>query len=221
VYRLHLRAIGVVAANTNQLQVRPTTTTVSETGDVYAGGVQAENSTITSSYIRTTTGTATRNVETFFADFVHAPQAMTIYAKLRARIASGGNSDVRVLHIGSATPGADPRLIILDDPNGYTAAHDNGSTVVTTADTLTGVALDEPFELRLVVNADGSLLLGQSIDEAAEEVTATTAANALGAAWAGQRLYLNSSGASNVGLNAFEATKVMPGVLSLAAMRGL
>ena len=63
VFRVLLRATGVVIANTNQLQVYPATDNVlaiGNTGNVYVGGVQAEDMQIVTPYIPTTTVAVTR-----------------------------------------------------------------------------------------------------------------------------------------------------------------
>jgi hypothetical protein len=67
-YRFRFQSTSVTAANTNQIEVYPATdaaASVALSGDVYAGGVQAENADSVSTYIPTTTGTVTRGDEDF------------------------------------------------------------------------------------------------------------------------------------------------------------
>lgn len=64
VYRFRFRSTSVTAANSHLLAVYAAgdiAASVSLFGDVYVGGVQAENAEICTSYIPTTTGTVTRN----------------------------------------------------------------------------------------------------------------------------------------------------------------
>ena len=66
VYRLSFLTTSVTAANTNSLQVYPATDAaleVSNTGTIYAGGVQAEDAVFTSSYIPTAAATVARNAD--------------------------------------------------------------------------------------------------------------------------------------------------------------
>jgi len=62
VYRVFFLSASVVAANTNNLYFYPTYA-VGATGNIYIGGVQAENATTASSHIPTTTGAVTRNAD--------------------------------------------------------------------------------------------------------------------------------------------------------------
>ena len=72
VYRAEVLTTSVTATNTNSLQFYPATDAalaVLATGDVYVGGVQAENSALlASSYIKTTTGAVTRNADSLTYD---------------------------------------------------------------------------------------------------------------------------------------------------------
>lgn len=61
VYRAEMVATGVVAANNNQLNIYAADT--ADTGDIYYGGVQAEDALYPSSYIPTTTVAVTRSAD--------------------------------------------------------------------------------------------------------------------------------------------------------------
>jgi hypothetical protein len=66
VYYFEFQTTSVTAGNTNQLEVYPATTAalaVANTGTVYAGGVTAYNALFGGSYLKTTSGTVTRNGE--------------------------------------------------------------------------------------------------------------------------------------------------------------
>lgn len=63
-YRLHMTAPGVVAANTNSLRIAPAGIGTSATGTVIAWGAQAEDVSKPTSYMATTTTAATRVADT-------------------------------------------------------------------------------------------------------------------------------------------------------------
>lgn len=63
-YRLHLTAIGVIAANSNQFRVFPAGAGTSATGTAHVWGVQNEDVAKPTSYIATTTTTASRVADT-------------------------------------------------------------------------------------------------------------------------------------------------------------
>lgn len=67
VFRVFALTASVTAANTNSLQVYPAADAalaVGMAGNIYCGGVQAENASTASSHIPTTTGPVTRNADT-------------------------------------------------------------------------------------------------------------------------------------------------------------
>lgn len=80
VYRLLFATTAVTAANTNWIQfvVRN-----SVTGNVYAGGVLAEDAAFPSSPIKTAGAAVTRNTEVFSCAINLAPQSLTLYARFR------------------------------------------------------------------------------------------------------------------------------------------
>jgi hypothetical protein len=85
VYRLEFQTATVTAANTNNLWVLPATNAalaVANTGTLYAGGVQAENSLYPSSYIKTTTATVTRAADALTYPIGFPPCDLTVYAKV-------------------------------------------------------------------------------------------------------------------------------------------
>lgn len=223
VYRFHFATTAVVAANTNAIQLYPTNSgTASETGDVYIGGIQAEDALTPSSYVATTTVAVTRNADTLYSDFFAPPQEMTVYVKCL----EGGTKDVisgGVFHIGGTSSGGDARFQIHSDGAGkYVARHDNGIDNRNTQ----GSQLPEPDlgalnEFRAVLNGDGSVFLGQSIDNGAEVVSSTTLPAELQGAWNNTRLYLGSRGTGERGVGRFAAVKVVRGVRSRSDMRAL
>jgi hypothetical protein len=103
VYRLEFQTAAVTAANTNNLYVYPATDSalaVSGTGNIYVGGVQAENAPYPSSYIKTTTGTVTRAADYLVFPIGFPPQDLTIYAKvIRPAYADVNGSATEYKHI--------------------------------------------------------------------------------------------------------------------------
>jgi len=85
VYRLSFQTTSVTAANTNQLEVYPATTSalaVANTGSLYVGGVQCENTTAPSAYVKTTTGTVTTNLDLVSATVAVPIADFSVYVRL-------------------------------------------------------------------------------------------------------------------------------------------
>lgn len=219
VYRFLFAAPSVVAANTNQLRILPAILP-GNIGNVYAGGFQAENAPVATSYIRTTTVAVTRGAEVAYLPFARPPQAMTIYARFAAR-GLLSVSGARLLHIGLTGASTDPRLYIGESSGFFRVGHDNGTAEVTS--TLAAApSFGQMVELRAVLNADGSVQIHQSIAAAAEVSASASSApsGGLADAWAGERLYLAADPAGgNGGFASFVALKIASGVYSLADMR--
>lgn len=184
------------------------------------GGQQEDDQSFATSYMPSVSAAGGRAADTLYFDFPHAPQEMTVYVRFiesgTKDVASGG-----LVHVGSATQSADPRFVIQSDGAGlYAVRHDNGMiNLVQTA--ASGPSQGDDVELRAVLNADGSVFLGQSLNAASETVTATTATGALQGAWADTRLYVNSRGTSSPGVVIVPVVKVAAGVKTMAEMRSL
>jgi hypothetical protein len=221
VYRLYFQTTAITPANTNTMQVIPASGVpidgVSQ-GYVYAGGVQVENSPFPTSYQRTTTGTVTRSADSFYLPFNALPREMTVYAKFIERGSALTVAGERLFQITDGSDSPPAFIVFANGSGGYTVYHDNGGSNVSAAPAATP-GIGRTVEFRAVLNANGSVLGGISIDGAAEVVSGTSAANALAAAWAGARLYLNRSSTTLSGYNAFRCVKVAAGVRTLAEMR--
>lgn len=103
VYRLLFTTSSITAANTNELSVRPAN--LAETGNVYAGGVQAEDNTTPTDYLYTTTATAVNVALTDLAD------------RLRRHLLNGGTCSVQTSDAAASAyatcglkPGGAPQL---------------------------------------------------------------------------------------------------------------
>lgn len=182
----------------------------------YVWGVQDEAGSFATSYAATTTPAVTRSADSFYVPFPYTPQAMTIYLKFVERgtitIASAAQA-----YVGNAgNTGA--RLWIDSTGTYYRVRHHNGSSEVT-ATLAAAPAIGDVVELRAVLSATGTVLIGQSIGGATETVTSASSALALATAFGDTRLYLNSTGTSNQGATAILAYRVMRGVQTLTTMR--
>lgn len=85
VYRFLFQTTSVTAANTNQIEVYPATTSglaTSDTGTVYAGGVQAENYDYPRAYIKTLGSTVTTVADRLTTTFTQPIADFTLYARL-------------------------------------------------------------------------------------------------------------------------------------------
>ncbi len=212
---------GLVDTQTNQAQFLPASTAAANTGAAYLWGVQAEATSYATSFVGGTTAAASTRVrDLFYSPFLHPPQAMTAYVKLREVGGSAGSGVV--LHLGSSAAAASPRLTI--------AAGSTGSYVATwtttggsLASTVAGApAVDATVELRAVLNANGSIQLGRSVNSAAETLGTASTAGTLPSAWVGTRLYLGTGGTTGVGNpNPLGVVRIARGVRSLAEMRAV
>lgn len=223
VYRFGFASTSVTAANTNRLYIFPATTAafaVANVGNVYAGGVQAENAAFPGEYIPTVGAALTRSADALSFAFPAIPQAMTVYVKF---VESGGRFDngYKSIYALTDSPGNSPFLHINGNATAYIAAHNNGSATRTTAASGTP-ATGDVVEMRHVVNTDGSTYLGSSINAAAEAVTSATAANTFASRWGSSGnalLSVASFGNYDFGFAVVGKLYIAAGVKTLAQMR--
>lgn len=84
-YRFQFQTTSVTAANTNQLEVYPATTSalaVANTGTVYAGGVQVENAVAPGPYNKTLGSTVTSNRDLLSASVTLPLSDFTVYLRI-------------------------------------------------------------------------------------------------------------------------------------------
>lgn len=211
-YLLKFQTTSVTAANANQVELYPATTSglaVSNTGSLYWGSVQVENAPSCGSRVLTTTAAATLQTESLPYPWDVPPQACTLYVRLvelGTRLSSLGVVDV-------GGDGSSPRLYLDSTGTTYRITHENGTGSVTAS--ATGPpAFGADVELRAVLRTDGSVLLGQSINGAAETVSAASAALPLATAWASPDLSCLAA------LHGLVTVQVRFGEWSLVQMRG-
>lgn len=137
VYRIRMATAAVTAANTNQIEIYPATTSglaVGNTGNVLVGGVQAEDGTYPTSYIPTVAATVSRNADVLTYPFAGNADATvgTAYAEVTTEWATAGNTSeviafsagaLNTLYIGNA---AAATTININD--GTTTANKTGLT---------------------------------------------------------------------------------------------
>lgn len=221
VYRLSFTASGVVASQTNVLWVYLTDPdTVALTGDVYLGGVQAENALTPGAYVKTTTVAASRVADLLYFPFLPVPQEMTVYVRHYDRGALLVGTGMRLITFGLAGSNDALYLTASAAAGNWRASHKTaaGGTVNSTA--AATPTFNDAVELRMVLASTGAVTLGQSINAGTEAVAAASSANALAAAWNETRLYINGeSGAA--GRAAFTHVAVAYGTKTMAEMREL
>lgn len=233
VYRFWFQTTSVTAANTNQLSIWPArdaASTVTLTGTVYAGGVQAEETgaitTVPSSYIPTTTVAVTRAADFMEFPVLWLPRDLTIYV-----------DSIELGTFQNSTLGA--RLILLGDNDSDTAnlamirANTSTTQDVTCSSNTTGVggafsdltsggvALSDQHEIRFPVLST-VYTAGRSINGAAEVLGSTSAgAVAHPAAYAEAVLSMTggSLGATFQGAHAIRTVKVAIGERTMAQCR--
>jgi hypothetical protein len=186
---------------------------------VLVWGAQLEKlAAFASSDIPTGATAVTRAADSMSFAFPYAPQAMTVYADFVESgdtLLTGGNG---VFAIGDSTNEA--LFVGGNQPGAYFLLHRRAGDVASTAAAVP--TLGQRVELRGVMQADGSVFLGQSVDAAAEAVAATSAANAVSTSFSAATLRINGRTAGTTdGFIALRSLKIAAGVQSMATMRSL
>ena len=171
-----------------------------------------------SSYIPTSGGTDARTAELLNFPFNARPQAMTFYLRFfeLGTIATGGGYLFAVL---SATD-ENPSLRLFVQGAAYRLQHVSAAGTAIAATMAAGPSVGDVTELVGQLNADGSILMIQSINGAAATETSASSALTMGDAWAAPTLYVATRGSGDQGSqNAFMNIVFVRGVHSLARMR--
>lgn len=216
-WALYGEATGVVVGNTNRLQIDPANSnSVSGSIDVYRANAYSDNvpgfSILDAS--------EARSADEFYADFPHPPQEMTVYVRFKS---SAYKQTGRIMQIGGAVASADPRFgIFRQSTTDFRCFYSNNSTFVGVNVTSTPDG-DDLVEFRGVLNADGSVQCGVSVNSGAETTSIASAAisGGLSDAWKDTRLYINSGGTTEQWVAAYHSVKVARGIKTMAQMRAL
>lgn len=165
---------------------------------------QQEDAAFATSAIETTSP-VTRATDNFYFDYQPSPQAMMAYCRF-VEAGSIANPNSAVWEITGPTHVV-PSLFVARGSAGYFADH--GTTVNEYATSaLTAPAVGDLVELVLILFANGSMRLDQSINGGAVSSSSVSTALALAAAWSGPRLWLNSLGPTDyIGSNRFAEMK--------------
>lgn len=182
-YAIDVACTAVTVASPHEIRIGAATT-ATQTGSVYLGAVLVERDDArASSRIATPAGTSVARAREVLGWLVPYPPlgAQAWQLDLVEAGATGiTNSVVAVL---TDQNGANPSLAVTCNASGrYTVTHHNGSSSVTVSAS-TSPTFGQWVRLVVLLNADGSVQLGQSIAGAAFTWTAVSAALAFGAAW--------------------------------------
>lgn len=213
-WAIYGRSTSVTAANTHRVYVYSNVSASAGAITVYRVNVYDDQYSPAGSIVD---ASEILPQDTFYVSFPHAPQAMTAYVKfIELGTVTGG---YQILWIGG-TDLSVPYFSIGSDSTKYYGRHGNG--VSTLSSSLSAAPeMGDVVELRVVLAADGSVQAHQSINGAAETSATATAALPFASAWAGSRLYINSTPLGSEGRAIFLDVKIVSGSQSLAAMRSI
>lgn len=168
--------------------------------------------------ILTTSASASRATDNLNAAFSYGPRSMTIYAKYIAEHISGG-VDAVIAAVGSGNP----FVAILSAGTTGVAKVQNVNLAGANVSATIGSAptLGQVVEIRGVINVDGSVLVGQSIANASETVSAASGAQTLEAAWTSSVVTIGSAGGSSPHSMGLMNLLILNGVRTLVQCRGL
>jgi hypothetical protein len=159
--------------------------------------------------------------ETFYADFVAPPQAMTVYAKFPDAGSLALGATRGIVHIGGTSATSQARLQLeVPSTTEYKVGYSDGDTGVESRLTSSAVWASE-VELRGVLSATGTVQIGQSLNGGAETLGSVSAAVPLPSAWSGERIYIGSRATVSHGVGVYQAIKVARGEKTMAQMRAL
>lgn len=213
-WALYGQSTSITAANTNRPVIIPAGT-AGQTGSIDVYRVNAYNATYPPWGILD--ASEAQAVETLYAPYTAAPQAMSVYVKF---IEAGtiGLSNGTILYVGDSAS-SDARLMIQRGGSAvYAGTHDPGTASTSTL--AAGPSWGDTVELLLTLASDGTPILSQSLNGATATTGTGQTAQALAYSWSGQRIYVGSEGGTgNNGVNPILSVKVARGVQSLAYMR--
>jgi hypothetical protein len=212
VYRIHAQTTAITAANSHLAYAMGGGTATS----MLVSGIQPEDATFPSSLLPTTSATLTRNQDLLSFPLGILPRVLTVYVDAMWYVAADAGTNFTAFAIGSGAPFLVGRL------DGTTleavTLHDNGTGNVN-AQTSNAGSYGHRGESRHVLQADGSVFTGLSVDGGTEVVTAASGPKTFAAAWANAVLYIGNQNGAQPGYFGFRAVRIAAGIQNLAFMR--
>lgn len=227
VWRLLFTTNSVTAANTNEIHLYAGRRgTVADTGDVYWGGVQAEDAIAASSYIATTTSTVTRNADTGIdLPIGFGPQGLTLYVKFgdigMARREGANAGDVVSVGLQSGGGSAGEGYIQIDNGSGgddyevKTVAGSGATTASVDIGDGNDFSAGDLVEVSAQIDSDFGIAGGAYRIDGGSETALGTASNSEGmpTSWVADYVRIHSE--------RILAVKVVTGARSLSDMAAL
>jgi hypothetical protein len=223
VYRFEFQTTSVTAANSHSIEWTPADNGAADTGNVYAGGFQAEDAPFPSSYIKTTTATVTRAADALSVTFGHnATDTETWYARIARPVWADASGSITispyVFRIGTASPTTvtvSPYLLYQAAARTVEAGIDSSSTDRTaTASVASGTQTIAAKFASLTTGGTVTLDVGAGYGSASAAATA-------GDAFSAQTLYIGtSSAAGNELFGVLLDLVAARGAISMQGMQG-
>ncbi len=170
-----------------------------------------------SSYIPTSGGTDARTRDQLSFPLLARPQALTVYLRVIELGSALTKANTRLFTISNAAASI-PSLMVISPSGTYRLDHSTASGSVTATAGATP-SIGDIVELACQLNPDGSVVIIQSINGGTATTSATSSALTMGTAWSEATIWLNSTGTSAIGYNAFMNIVIVRGVHSLDRMR--
>ena len=190
------------------------------TSSAFMWGAQFEtDKDFATSYIPTTTGSATRNAESIFWPFTLIPQGMTVqitYIDLGVGLQT---DNPRIVTTEDGAAGKPRFLVSPNTSREPRCLNEDASGNVQSAVVGLTSAIGDVMEIRAVLFPDGAVQCHGSKNGAAESSGTKSAARALEAAWSGTRIYFTGTSTQLVDAIGILSVKVAPGVQTRAYMR--
>jgi hypothetical protein len=222
VYRILFQTSSVTAANTNQIEIYPAADSglsVSETGTLYVGGVQAENYEAPRSYVKSLGSAGSSSSDVLSATLGWLPQDFTVYARLQrppwagATMASGFVGGI----ISQWHTSGNRWGIRYEGATGGIVAYLNDGTTSTTASASIGTGFFDLCVQYNSVTSGGRLRVDTGSGFGAYSSTITGIS-----AWAQTTVYLGQWSTSTENADAgVRRIIVAPGAHTLTGLRGV
>jgi hypothetical protein len=225
-YRLLFQTTSATAAETHQLEVRPTTLTASETGDVFAGAVQVEDAAFPSSYAPTGAGAGVKQPDAVSWGITLGVQALTLYGEWDPAfpLTAIPAAVLGVAALGNGFAGATDEALLVRSLAGTTLRAEHGSNANTVASDIADFSgLTTPLRWAAQLSADGAVQLHVRGKNGVTKSGAKSAAREfVGAVWTGNTLWLGRAQAGvDIGVARHRTLKVAAGVVDLTALDGM